>query len=268
MSASRPDRALRGAMAVLPLIRSSLIEHEALITEAGVPHLLRKDGWIKLFRSKQTLAKAIGELERAKQHGVEAEMLDAKAIAQREPNLTGDFAGAIQFNQPGFVVDPGGLAKAYAALFRRKGGRFVAGDARTLQQDQRRTLARGDRRGDRSRPARPWWRSGPGPISSSARSAIRCRSRVKRGYHLHLAARGNAVLHHPVLDADQGFVLAPMSRGIRLTTAWSSPGEMRRRPRSRSSARCRRRTRCFRSASPSTPGRGWARVPACPTCCR
>src|SRR6185437_13817581 len=41
---------------------------------------------------------------------------------------------------------------------------------------------------------------------------------VKRGYHLHLAARGNAVLHHPVLDADQGFVLAPMSRGIRLTT--------------------------------------------------
>jgi D-lysine oxidase len=41
---------------------------------------------------------------------------------------------------------------------------------------------------------------------------------VKRGYHLHLAARGNAVLNHPVLDADQGFVLAPMNRGIRLTS--------------------------------------------------
>ena len=41
---------------------------------------------------------------------------------------------------------------------------------------------------------------------------------VKRGYHLHLKARGNAVLHRCVLDADQGFVLAPMNRGIRLTT--------------------------------------------------
>jgi D-lysine oxidase len=41
---------------------------------------------------------------------------------------------------------------------------------------------------------------------------------VNRGYHLHLKARGNAVLHRPVLDADFGYVLAPMSRGIRLTT--------------------------------------------------
>jgi D-amino-acid dehydrogenase len=41
---------------------------------------------------------------------------------------------------------------------------------------------------------------------------------VKRGYHLHLKPRGNAVLHHPVLDSDLGFVLAPMNLGIRLTT--------------------------------------------------
>ena len=41
---------------------------------------------------------------------------------------------------------------------------------------------------------------------------------VKRGYHLDLKPRGNAVLHHPVLDSDLGYCLAPMSRGIRLTT--------------------------------------------------
>src|SRR6185437_9606301 len=35
--ASAPERALRSAMAALPLIRRSLIEHEALIAEAGVP---------------------------------------------------------------------------------------------------------------------------------------------------------------------------------------------------------------------------------------
>jgi len=45
--ASAPDRALRGAMAVLPLIRRSLIEHELLIDEAGVPELLQRKGWIK-----------------------------------------------------------------------------------------------------------------------------------------------------------------------------------------------------------------------------
>ena len=41
---------------------------------------------------------------------------------------------------------------------------------------------------------------------------------VKRGYHLHLPPRGNAVLNHPVLDTDLGYLLAPMNRGIRMTT--------------------------------------------------
>lgn len=41
---------------------------------------------------------------------------------------------------------------------------------------------------------------------------------IKRGYHQHFAPRGNAVLNHPILDADGGFLLAPMNRGIRLTT--------------------------------------------------
>jgi D-amino-acid dehydrogenase len=41
---------------------------------------------------------------------------------------------------------------------------------------------------------------------------------VKRGYHMHYRARGNATLGRPVRDADGGFALAPMSKGIRLTT--------------------------------------------------
>src|SRR5215208_3817868 len=57
--ASSPDRALHSAMAELPLIRRSLIEHEALIAEAEAPHLLRRTGWIKLFRSHATLANAV-----------------------------------------------------------------------------------------------------------------------------------------------------------------------------------------------------------------
>src|ERR1700679_3644312 len=64
--ASSPERALHSAMAELPLIRRSLIEHEALIAEAEVPELLRRTGWIKLFRSEATLASAVGEFERAK----------------------------------------------------------------------------------------------------------------------------------------------------------------------------------------------------------
>src|SRR3954464_1418375 len=110
--ASSPPRALHSALAELPLIRRSLIEHETLLAEAGVPQLLRKTGWIKLFRSEATLEGALRDRDRAKQYGVEGEALDARDIAEREPSLSGDFAGAIYWPTPGFVPDPGGLAKA------------------------------------------------------------------------------------------------------------------------------------------------------------
>src|SRR6202521_1966549 len=123
--ASAPERAFRSAMAVMPLIRRSLIEHEELIAEAGVPELMRRSGWIKMYRRDGTLAGAVRGFERARQNGGEGENFDGKAIIQREPHLSGEFAGAIHFTEPGFVLDPGGLAKAYAALFQRKGGRFA-----------------------------------------------------------------------------------------------------------------------------------------------
>src|SRR5882757_8778585 len=214
--ASSPERALHSAMSELPLIRNSLIEHEALVAEAGVPDLLRKTGWLKLYRSEATLSRAVREAERARQYGVSNEVLDAAAIAAREPHLTGEFAGAVYLPAPGFVPDPGGLAKAYTALFGRKGGRYLVGDARTLEQSGGR------------------WRVATQEGALSAREVVVAMGpwsdqvfaplgyaiplQVKRGYHLHIAPRGNAVLNSPVLDSDQGFLLAPMNRGIRLTT--------------------------------------------------
>ena len=210
--ASSPDRALHSALAELPLIQRSLIEHEALVAEAGVPELLRRTGWLKLFRSEKSFANAVKEVERASQFGVPSEVLKPSAIAAREPHLSGDFTGAIYLPTPGFVPDPGALAKAYTALFKRNGGRFLVSDARTLGQDEKGWRVRGAAAREVVVALGPWSDLVFRPLGYSIPLG------VKRGYHLHLAPRGNAVLHEPVLDSDLGFVLAPMNRGIRLTT--------------------------------------------------
>jgi glycine/D-amino acid oxidase-like deaminating enzyme len=49
--------------------------------EAGVPELLRRGGWIRLYRSDATLGKAAQELERDRQYGVAGAVLDAAGIA-------------------------------------------------------------------------------------------------------------------------------------------------------------------------------------------
>jgi D-amino-acid dehydrogenase len=210
--ASSPERALRSAMAEWPLIQRSLVEHEALIAEAGVGELLRRTGWLKLYRSDASLTKAAKDAERVKQYDVPSEILDGKAIVAREPHLTGDFAGAVYWPTPGFISDPGALAKAYAALFVRKGGRFVVADARTLTQEAGGWRVDGASAREAVVALGPWSDLVFRPLGYSIPLG------VKRGYHLHLKASGNAVLNHPVLDSDLGYLLAPMNRGIRLTT--------------------------------------------------
>ena len=108
------------------------------------------------------------------------------------------------------------LTKAYADLFMRRGGRFLKGDARRLAEEA------------------PGWSLPSESGSISAREAVVALGpwsddvfrplgydiplAVKRGYHMHYGARGNATLSHPLHDGDGGYMLVPMSKGIRLTT--------------------------------------------------
>jgi D-amino-acid dehydrogenase len=51
-----------------------------------------------------------------------------------------------------------------------------------------------------------------------ARFGLRLPLAVKRGYHRHFRAQGNAGLTRPVLDAEVGYLVTPMEQGIRITT--------------------------------------------------
>ena len=124
---------------------------------------------------------------------------------------------AALFGVPAAQLASGGaVAKAYAELFTKLGGVLLKGNAQTLHRSGQNWRVDTDEGPVDAKDAvvalGPWSDLVFGRLGYSIPLS------VKRGYHLHLAARGNAVLNHPVLDADQGFVLVPMNRGIRLCT--------------------------------------------------
>jgi D-amino-acid dehydrogenase len=179
-------------------------------------HLLNRTGWMKLCRSQASFDKAVREAGRLIPYGRAYDVLDHAQIVAREPFLRGRFAGGVHLRDPGVVTDPGGLAKSYAALFAQRGGVMLAGDARALVQEapgwslpvgQERLRAR-----DVVVALGPWSDLVYKPLGYDIPLA------VKRGYHMHYAAEPPAVLNVPVLDVEGGYVLAPMLRGIRLTT--------------------------------------------------
>ena len=213
---SSPANVARSFAGAQPLIERSLIEHETLMAEAGASHLMRKVGWIKAFREPGSLAKGLAEAERLRPYGLDIDVLDPAGIAAQEPHLGPGLIGGVHFKDPGAVSDPGGLIRAYAALFVARGGRFVGGDARSLHQSGsgwRLDTAEGPLQVAEAVVALgPWADLVYGPLGYGIPLGI------KRGYHRHYRAKGNAVLTRPVLDVDGGFLLAPMLAGIRLTT--------------------------------------------------
>jgi D-amino-acid dehydrogenase len=213
---SAPERVAKNVAALRPLIDLCLVEHEALIAMAGAGDMLRKAGWIKLYRSEATLAAGLAEAERLRAFGLAIEALDKATLAQREPSLSG-VLGAAHYLDTASVCDPSRLAQAYADLFVARGGRFLTGDVRGLQEanDGRWSVPTHDG----ALVARdivvclgPWSDAIFGPFGYDIPLA------VKRGYHMHYETQHGAALNHPVLDADNGYVLAPMTRGVRLTS--------------------------------------------------
>ena len=212
---SSPAHLAEAAAAMLPLIERSVSEHAALMQQADATQLARDTGWIAVYRTTQDWEKAIALAEALKAYKLNYAVLDRGQLAEREPFLSG-LLGGIHWLDPMSVMDPGALTKAYADLFVRQGGRFASGDARSLSESGRRWSVQTE--------------DGPlsaaeivvalGPWSSDVfrNLGYRFPMAIKRGYHLHYKAAGNAALNHPVLDRVSGFVLAPMSRGIRLTT--------------------------------------------------
>ena len=214
--ASSPESVAKTVAGAWPLIRRSLDEHEELMAAADATHLLRKVGWIKAFREQESLDKGFGEIEKLKPYGLDIDTLDTAGIAEREPFLGEGLIGALHYKDPGAISDPGALVKAYEAYFEKLGGRFARGDAATLQQD-------GDAwqvTTDDGTVSAPDVVVALGPWSDLIfkRFGYDIPLGIKRGYHRHYRPRGNAVLNRPVLDVDGGFLLAPMARGIRLTT--------------------------------------------------
>lgn len=212
-SKARLQEAVR---AMLPLIELCVVEHEKLMRDAGIAPMLRKTGWIKAFRSRRTMDKALRDAGALKPYGIRFDVLDGEDLRQREPHLRDVLVGGIHWLDPATVPDPGAVAKGYADLFVQRGGRFLRGDARTLRQGNGEWTLEAESGTVTTKEVvlalGPWSDDVFRPLG------YRIPLAVKRGYHMHYKAAGNAVLNHPVLDTDAGFVLAPMTQGIRLTT--------------------------------------------------
>lgn len=191
--------------------------HAPMIEAAGAHELVRKGGWLELYRTRKAMDERLAQArEDRERFGVEFEELDAPALQAKEPYLARDLIGAIHWIQPWMVSDPGALVEAYANNFVEQGGQLLQANIEALTQQGNRwlvTTSEGPLEAEQVVVA-----MGPWSSDLLLRIGLKVPLFVKRGYHMHYAAEQGATLNHWVMDAERGFLMEPMRAGIRLTT--------------------------------------------------
>src|SRR5690606_21171982 len=117
-----------------PLIENSISEHADLIAASGAEDLIRKDGWMKVFRTEKARDAAYAEAEKLSANfGVNHQKLTPAELAAAEPHIRAELTGGLRWTDPWSILDPQNLLKRYLAYFQSLGGMLKSGDAATIE---------------------------------------------------------------------------------------------------------------------------------------
>ena len=131
---STPERLVETMEAMRPLFSRSVGEHAALMAESDAERYLRRNGWLKLYRSDAGLAGTARERAIAAELGIPLRVLDREEARALEPSLAPVFRHAVFWEQAASVSNPLAVTRAYAARFKALGGVILRGDAMRLHQ--------------------------------------------------------------------------------------------------------------------------------------
>jgi D-amino-acid dehydrogenase len=212
---SHPQSHARATEAFSRLIAHATHEHGWLMAAAGAQDLVRQEGFRFVFHTPKALEAAVQSASVLHDRfGVRYQAENAAQLAQAEPALRAPLAGALHWLDPWAVNDPGALVQRYADLLVARGGRLLAGDAASLQaQGLGWSVQTSEGRVDAEQAVLAL---GPWADGWIRTLGYRFPLFIKRGYHQHY--HSPAQVRQPLLDAERGYVLAPMQRGLRLTT--------------------------------------------------
>jgi D-amino-acid dehydrogenase len=226
----------RDRVEAIAAARQSLLSkvHETLdplVKQAGAGNLLCPGGLLFTFESEAAFQGASYGFEIRRRHGVPMAFLSGDEAREVEPGLTKAVVRAMHVPTLTFTLDPGGLVKALAGLFERRGGtllrRAVSGfeigpdGVRALQTDQGSVpvenvvIAAG-----------VWSR----PLARALGTKVPLEA--ERGYHTMFHDSG-ITMNGGVLSADRYVSVTPMKDGIRVGgfaefAAPDAPPDMRR----------------------------------------
>jgi len=199
------------------LTADALPRHLTLMQQAGASDLLKHDGWLRLYRSHKTFEAAKKLTPDFDRYGVGYQTLDHTGVKDLEPDLGTEYTGALWMTETHSLHDPAMLCKKYFELCMTEGARFTQRQVTSL-------IAKADgwdvvSEGKTYNAKKVVVTLGAWSNQLLAPLKVKLPFVMERGYHMMFACPADSKLGRSIVDVDLGYVLTPMNRGIRATTA-------------------------------------------------
>ncbi|MCB1754431.1 MAG: FAD-dependent oxidoreductase [Gammaproteobacteria bacterium] len=207
----------RRAEALHQLLQFSSERHKNWLNESAQTRHLRETGWLKVYRNRQQYEQSTRLRRTMDQHHVHYDVLDGAAIAEHEPHIAPVFSHGLLINDASSVDNPSAVANVYLEMFLDKGGHFVQRAINKASQTVERQWRLSADDGDELHCAQLVIALGPWSRDFLDRLAIRLPMIFERGGHREFQPVPDKPIKRPIYDAGGGFVLTPMSGGLRLT---------------------------------------------------
>ena len=189
----------------------SLSLHLDLIREANADSLLRKTGWLKVFRSEASFKSYDMELRVFKKTGVGHTILNSEQLRNLEPSLNQIFKHGVLLHDACSVSSPSGLCDAYLSIFEKLGGKVLQAAATTLSySDGWKVEMKNNHMQEANQVVIA---AGPWSAEIAGKLGYKIPMGWERGYHIHLNPGLGASLQRVVHDVDGGYVMAPQKKG-------------------------------------------------------
>lgn len=207
----------RSAQALNPFVGAAYDHHVRLAGYVGAAALVKREGYLKLFRQQRTFESTALEREMLSEAGIRVSIVRGAKIRDLEPSLGVSFSHGLFFPDTGCVDSPGRLVELYQQAFCTRGGTLITAQARAIEPGSNEVTVH-LHNGGSVRGTHAVVTAGVGSAELIAPLGYRIPFTAERGYHMHFELRPGASLNRPIFDTEMNYGAAQMGNSIRILT--------------------------------------------------
>ncbi len=213
---SREERVLHNARYLYQITKNAGRDWARLMKTLKLDDLMKEVGWLKVYETHEGFAQTLEAREVMSEVGSPFDILSEKDIQDLEPNLNGIFKHGIFQKKARFLINPEKAVHGIADAFKQIGGVIEIAEITTISANDDGAIAKGD--GKEFKADKLIIAAGAWSKTLAEQVGGHILLDAERGYHMMLPSLGDQGISRPIVYGEKSFVLAPMERGIRMTS--------------------------------------------------